>query len=242
MAIYPLLADGCAALRLELESPLGLGRLASRKGRPGVVIGVPHGTSDPYTDRIGVELAQRTGFGVVIAIGYGEFDARHRRLNVNRPTEGVPGGSSTDEVWSERARHIYDAYVARVKGVAEGPLGLYVEVHGTGRRGNVGRIEIATVGVSREEAWWLRSLLELRRDAHLCDNGETPRLDVLVEPLDRVSLAASLAKQIGILKLPAQAIHIELPRIARTVRRQAYTDALAEFLTAAARILRAGER
>lgn len=240
--MLPLFAQGCGGLPVEVDSPLGLGYLASRQGRVGVVIGAPHGTSDPYTDQVSVDLAQWTGFGLVIATGYEDLDARRRRLNVNRPTEGVPGGPPAEEVWTRQAREVYEAYVGRVKKVAQGRLSFYIEVHGNGRRGNVGRIELATVGVSQDDASKLRTRLELIRDCHLRGNSEIPHLDVLVEPVDRVSLTASVAKQIGILKLPAQAIHIELPRVARTLGRETYTRVLGEFLTEAARFLGGQER
>ena len=236
VAFLAILAQGCAAARIEpevLARPAG--PLAFQKGRPGLVIGAPHGRSDAGTDRISVELARRTGFGLVVAT-YADLDSG-RRLNVNRPTEGVQGASPSDEVASAEARQVYEAYVGRVKEVAQGPLHLYVELHGNGRKESAGRIEIATVGVSREEAWRLRTLLELIRDAHLGGKPEVPRLDVLVEPLDRLYYTASAVKQIGILRLPQRAIHIELPRAARTSGREAYTDVLADFLSQAAGLL-----
>ena len=237
VAFLAILAQGCAAVRIEPEVPLRLpGPLASQKGRPGLVIGAPHGRSDAGTDRVCVELARRTGFGLVVAT-YADLDSARRRLNVNRPTEGVQGASPSDEVATEPARQAYEAYVGRVKDVAQGPLYLYVELHGNGRTESAGRIEIATVGVSREEAWRLRTLLELIRDAHLGGKPEVPRLDVLVEPLDRLHYTASAVKQVGILRLPQRAIHIELPRAARTSAREAYTDVLADFLSQAAGLL-----
>ena len=62
-------------------------------------------------------------------------------------------------------------------------------------------------------------------------------LDVFVEPLDRLYYTASAVKQVGILSLPQQAIHIELPRVARTLGREVYTDVLADFLTQASGLL-----
>ncbi len=242
VAILALLAQGCAAVRIEPELQVRpSGPLASQKGRPGLVIGAPHGRSDAGTDRISMELARRTGFGLVVAV-YADLDAGRRRLNVNRPTEGVQGASPSEEVSTEQARQVYDAYVARVKEVAQGPLTLYVELHGNGRSESAGRIEIATAGVSREDAWRLKALLELTRDAHLQGKPELPRLDVLVEPLDRLYYTASAVKQVGILKLPQRAIHIELPRAARTRGREAYTDVLADFLSQAGHLLVAAER
>lgn len=237
VAFLAILAQGCAAARIEPEVLVRpSGPLAFQKGRPALVIGAPHGRSDAGTDRISVELARRTGFGLVVAT-YADLDSGHRRLNVNRPTEGAQGASPSEEVATAEARQVYEAYVGRVKDVAQGPLLLYVELHGNGRKESDGRIEIATVGVSREEAWRLRTLLELIRDAHLGGKREVPRLDVLVEPLDRLYYTASAVKQGGILRLPRRAIHIELPRVARTSGREAYTDVFADFLSQAAGLL-----
>ncbi len=240
MAIVALFAQGCAPVRIEPEALPPPGPLAWEKGRPGLVIGAPHGTSDAGTDRIGIELARRTGFGLVVA-RYADLDRYRRRLNVNRPTESVQGGSPSEEVSTAEARAVYEAYVTRVREVAQGPLRLYVELHGNGRQESAGRIEIATVGVSREDAWRLKTLLELTRDAHLRARPEIPRLDVLVEPLDRLHYTASAVKQVGIFRLPQRALHIELPKVARTLGREAYTEVLADFLTEASRLLVARE-
>ena len=236
VAILALLAQGCAALRVEPESLPSPGPLLAWKGRPGVVIGAPHGASDAETDRISRELARRTGFGLVVAT-YRDLDSGRRRLNVNRPTEGIQGRSPSEEVSTAEAWQAYDTYVGRVREVAQGPLTLYVEIHGNVGRESAGRIEIATVGVSREEASMLKTLLELIRDPHLAGRPEIPRLDVLVEPLDGLYYTASAVKQAGILKLPQREIHIELPRVARTLGRQVYTDMLTDFLAQAADLL-----
>src|SRR3990172_13227271 len=125
VAVLAILAKGCGAVRIEPEVPLRLpGPLASQKGRPGLVIGAPHGRSDAGTDHISVELARRTGFGLVVAT-YANLDSG-RRLNVNRPTEGVQGASPSDEVATEPARQAYEAYAGRVKDVAPAPLCLYL--------------------------------------------------------------------------------------------------------------------
>ncbi len=236
VAILALLTQGCAALRVEPELTPPQGPLLSWKGRPGVVIGAPHGASDAETERISRELARRTGFGLVVAT-YRDLDSGRRRLNVNRPTEGVQGGSPSEEVSTAEARQAYDAYVGRVREVAQGPLTLYVEVHGNVRQESAGRIEIATAGVSREEASMLKALLELVRDAHLGERPEIPRLEILVEPLDRLYYTASAVKQVGVFTLPQRGMHIELPRVARSVGRDAYTDVLADFLTQALSLL-----
>lgn len=242
VALLALVAQGCAALPPEPEwPPAAPGRITVRKGRPGAVLGAPHGSSDSHSDLIGAELARRTGFGLVLATGYARPGPEGRRFNVNRPTEGVPGGAPAEELATAEAGRVYEAYRRAVREAAQGPLHLYVEIHGNGRHESAGRIEIATVGVSRDEAWRIRTLLELIRDARLEGQADVPRLDVRVEPLDRISLTASGAKRTGILTLPRRGMHIELPRAARTLGGEAYTDVLAQFLIEIWRFF-AGER
>jgi hypothetical protein len=211
--------------------------MVARAGKPGLVIGAPHGTSDDQTDRMGHELAERTGFGLVVATGFSHLDAEGRRFSVNRPTEGVPGRAPSSEVCTEEARRLYETYAERVKGTAQGPVRLLVELHGNIRRESAGLIEIATVGVDRPEASRLKRLLALARDAHAAMSPGTPRLEILVEPLDQVYFGATGAKRAGILRIPERALHIELPTAARTSWREPYVAILADFLAEASALL-----
>src|SRR5260370_21762000 len=93
-ALSRLLA-GRATTQVRPGSGVEGGEIWTKPGRAGVVVAAPHGTSDPYTGEIAAELARRTGFGLVVAGGFGldaEASGRPaRRYEVNRPTEGVPG-------------------------------------------------------------------------------------------------------------------------------------------------------
>jgi hypothetical protein len=60
---------------------------------------------------------------------------------------------------------------------------------------------------------------------------------VWVESQDPVVYTASAAKQSGILAQTPLALHIELPRAARTTHREAYTTVLADFLIQSAALL-----
>jgi len=234
----PLLVAGCAAHAVDVPGVGGHGEIVTRPGARGIVVAAPHGTSDVRTGEIATEIARRTGFGLVVATGFTfEADGRQgpvRRYQVNRPFEGVPGRPATDETPSEPARRVYDAYERDVRAVARGPLLFYVEIHGNNRGESAERIEIATVGIDRHEAARLRTLAQLIRDAHLAAAAGAPRLDVLVEPADPVRYTASGAKRDGILRLPERALHIELPRAARTRFRDVYTAILAQFLAESA--------
>ena len=222
------------------------GSFTVERGQPGLVIGAPHGTSDIATDRMGQDLARRTGWSAVIARGFSGRGPGGPRLHVNRPTESAPGASAASEIESGDARQVYEAYAAHVAAAAQGPLRLYVEVHGNAHEESAARIEIATVGVDRDAAWRLRTLLELIRDTHLDGSaardagGERLRLEVLVEPLDRIHYTASAAKARGLLRTVPCALHIELPRAARTTHREVYTAVLADFLVQAAAVVVGG--
>jgi hypothetical protein len=229
---------GCAAQRIDIPSDGHGGQIAARTGLEGLVVAAPHGTSDPRTGDIAAELSRRTGFGLVVATGFAiTSDDRGvplRRYQVNRPLEGAPGRPPAEEVATEEARQVYEAYERRVREAAGGALRFYTEIHGNNRGGAAGRIEIATVGVDREDALRLRALLELIRDAHLRVAPQAPRLEVRMEPVDQLTYAASGAKRVGILRLPERGLHIELPRAARREWQAVYTGILADFLVEAA--------
>src|SRR5688572_20873931 len=108
------------------------GHIAGSAGRPGVVVAAPHGTSAPRTGEIAETIARRTGFGLVVASGFAiEPDVLRRagrRYHVNRPSEGVPGRPSSEETATADARQVYDAYVQRVRDIAQGPLQFYAEI------------------------------------------------------------------------------------------------------------------
>ena len=239
-----MLLQGCAGLmppREGAEVAGGEGSFQVRKGRPGIVIGAPHGTSDKGTDIIASDLAGLTGFSLVVARGFSHVDAEGRRLNVNRPTESIPGAPPGLEGQTHEARRVYEAYRRHVAEAAQGPLRLYVEVHGNGHEPSAGRVEMATVGLSRDDAWRLKTLFELIRDSRL-DDPTVPRLEIRVEFLDPLRYTASAAKQVGMLAAAPRALHIELPRAARTTYREPYTKLLGAFLSESATFLAPRER
>src|SRR5262245_31814413 len=238
-----LLASGCAGVAPPLAPTtleLDRGRLEHWPGRPGFVVAAPHGSSDRATAEIARDLARGTGWSAVVVTGFAHLDADGRRLNVNRPTESVPGTPARLERESVEARAVFDAYRRLVSEAAQGPLRLYVEVHGNIHEESAGRVEIATVGISRDDARRLKTLLELIRDARLAAGAA--RLEIWVESLDPVRYTASAAKRAGLLGVAERALHIELPRAARLADRERYTAVLAAFLTQSAPLLTSGAR
>ena len=204
VASLSLTLSGCLAQPVVLEPEVPRGRIVTRPGRPGFVVAAPYGTSDPQTGDLATELARRTGFGLVVAAD----------LAIDPDTR--------------------QGYERRVQEAAQGRLTFYAEIRGKGRRETAGRIEVATIGVDREFAQRLRTLFELIRDAYLRGHPATPRLEIVVEPADKVFYAATGARHDGILRLPTRALHFELPRLARLEAREPYLAILADFLAQAA--------
>ncbi len=246
VAAVSLILYGCATIPVEPEPGMPGGRISTKPGRAGFVVAAPHGTSDTHTGEMAAELARRTGFGLVVATGFtlepDSLERPGRRYQVNRPTEGVPGRPPSEEVPTVAARQVYAEFERRVLETAQAPLTLYTELHGNGHRETVSRIEIATVGIDRDDAWRLKTLLELTRDARARSQPDAPKLDILVEPLDALRYTASAAKQSGVLRLPSRALHIEIPKTARNEWRALYTDILADFLTQVASLIEAQQR
>ncbi len=221
---------GCTTRPVTFEGMGRPGEISARPGRPGIVVAAPHGTSDLGTGAMAAEIARLTGFGLVVATDFNVSEHPGRRYQVNRPMEGMAGHPSSEDVESERARSVYEAYERRVRDAAQGPLAFYAEIHGDSRPESAERVEIATAGVDAEQAQKLRTLFELVRDAHLRARSSALRLQVRVEPADPPFSTAAGAKRAGILRLPQRALHIELPRVARQEARELYTLILADFL------------
>jgi hypothetical protein len=210
------------------------GRIVVKTGRGGHVVAAPHGDSDLHTADIAGEIAERTGFSLVVATGFwaGPREGANvrRRYHVNRPLEGIPGRPASEEAATPAARDVYLTYERRVQEAAQGPLLFYAEIHGNGRPENIARIEIATVGINADLAGRLRTLFELIRDAHLRGHPTAPKLEVLVDPADAVYFTAGGTKREGILRHAARGVHVELPAGARTAGRDAYVAIVADFL------------
>jgi hypothetical protein len=77
---------GCAAQPVDVPAVTARAPVAARLGRPGFVVAAPHGGRD--TDDMAVEIAQRTGFGLVVA---GEGAAAVPRVLEQRVLEVAQG-------------------------------------------------------------------------------------------------------------------------------------------------------
>ena len=78
-----MIVVGCAARGGVFEGTTTPGEIATRPGRPGLVVAAPHGRSDQGTGAMATEIARLTGFGLVVAMmepGVDEGAAYERRV------------------------------------------------------------------------------------------------------------------------------------------------------------------
>src|SRR5215510_6123038 len=165
------LMSGCAGMIPDQDAvaPSGVAHsdgFEVRRGRPGLVIGAPDAGAD---QRISREVARLTGFGLVAGGDPRGSGVEVRRVAVaSAVAPGIDGASASP------------AYARRVAEASQGPLRLYVELR---RRAAVagGRgVDIRTVGLSSDDAWRVKTLLELIRDSRRGGADGAPALVVSV--------------------------------------------------------------
>ena len=162
-----------------------LGAFERALGRPGFVIGLPHGAPDSGTLEAGRILCARLGVGGVFVTGFWDAKTRHR-INVNRNTEVQIGAhSEVLREWpSPRAVAATERYVALVKEAAQGKLEVFYEIHSNHRPQYADSIQVSTLGISRGEAQRMKEAFNAACE-HL--DATVPRPTMHVSPLDRVS-------------------------------------------------------
>jgi len=209
-----------------------LGKFEVVAGRPGIVIGLPHGTADTGTLDIGRTLCERLNAGGVFVTGFWDGKTR-QRINVNRPTEQVIGAESQvlREWASGQAVAANARYEALVRQAAQGPLRAFYEMHSNHRPLYAGSIEVSTLGVSRSDAAQFKAAFEAARDRLARD---VPRLAIHVSPVDQVAFP-NYGRASSISKIGACGCAIEHPGtiIANRAWRAAYAACLAEAIAAA---------
>ena len=212
-------------------SVLEFGKIEALPGRQkeGVVIGAPHGTFDAYTAKMVRQICSRTQLAGVIATGFTPTESGDgRRINVNRPTERHVTLSER-EFETERAKTTYERFRDAVLNSARGNLDLYIDIHQNGGS----RIEVATVGVTKEEARLIKNMYRNIRDAALAGRPNMAVVDLSIEPLDEIEVGAWAAKTNGILSVAKKSLHFELPAdglMASEKHRDVYTRVLSELI------------
>ncbi len=208
------------------------GRIESTPSRgkaTGLVIAAPHGSFDWYTSELVEELSYRTSLAAVVTRGFTPTECGGWRINVNRPTERrYP--TDTVERKTERAIEVFQGYTESVFRAARGPLDLYIEMHQNGSENN---IDVATLGLTRQQAMAIKQAYQAIRDRVLREVSGVSRVNLVIEPVDAVAIAARVAKDEGTLRLAKTSLHFEFPAqlvFDRNRARRAYTRILAELI------------
>ena len=208
------------AVKIARETPLDVphtrvwvldtGRIESipsRARRRGIVVAAPHGSFDEYTAEVVRQISYGTGLAAVVATGFTPTECAGWRINVNRPSErSYPGGEL--EIGSTRAQKVYAAFKQAVVEASQQDLNLYIDIHQNGREKN---IEVATVGISKEQAKVIKETYRYARDEVLKHTTGVASVDLVIEPLDAVEIGAWAAKASGILSVVRKSLHVELP-------------------------------
>jgi hypothetical protein len=213
----------------ELDQP---GQFEIVRGKPGVVIGVPHGTADSGTLEAGRLICERLGVAGVFVTGFWDPKTR-QRINVNRPTEQIIGlASNVVREWrSDRAVAANARYDECVRQAAQGRVRAFFELHSNRRPPNTDSVEVSALGVKSDEAGRFRSAFEAARD-RLAQG--VPRLAVHVSPLDRVTYP-DYGYASTISKMSDKGCAIEFPGrvFGNRVWRLAYATCLADAIQSA---------
>ena len=206
-----------------------LGRFENVLGKPGLVVGVPHGTADSGTLEAGHILCKRLGAGGVFVTGFWDPKTR-QRINVNRDSEELIGpNSEVLRTWaSPRAVAANARYTELVKLTAQGPIRVFYELHSNHRQDVAGSIEVSTLGVSYGEAVRFREAFLAARDRLAPD---VPRMNVHVSPYDKVKFP-NYEHASSISRLSAKGCAIEHPGRIYDHRpwRIAYANCLADAI------------
>jgi hypothetical protein len=203
--------------------------IAARDKFRGIVVAAPHGSFDWHTGEMVEELSYRTRLPAVITRGFTPTECDGWRINVNRPSERrYP--TDTVERKTQRAGKVYEQFSATVARLAGGPLSFYVDMH---QNGEVDAIDVATVGISIEQASQIKALYQRLRDETLVQFPGVASVKFAIEPVDQVAIGAWDAKDHGILRRAHSALHIELPShlvLAQRQARRAYTLILSRLI------------
>jgi len=230
-SMLPALA-GAASTAADANDLDAFGKFEVARGRPGIVIGVPHGTPDVGTLELGRVVGERLRAGAVFVTGFWDPKTR-QRVNVNRPTEELIGPDSQvlREWRSARAVAANQRYDAVVKEAAQGPLRAFYEMHSNHKPQFADSIEVSTLGILPGDARALKAAFERARERL---DPDVPRLAIHVSPLDKVTFP-NYRHASSVSAFSARGCAIEHPGrvLARHEWRLAYARCWAEAIEAA---------
>jgi len=217
---------GCSFHNIQEEWFEDLGRFEFRQaadGLEGVVIGAPHGKTDRNSDRLAKMFSDRTGAGLAIAYGF-----KSKRLGVSQPV--VRSRTYPVSVSSSQRGSVFKEYKKVLRKAAKGEIDLYIGVHRSSDKEVADRIEVATSGLTFEEAGALKEAYDQIRD-QIIAGREAPSLIMAIEPLDRISWRVSGVKHHGVLLIAEKGVNIRLPQFsASEPTEELYTEILSQWV------------
>ena len=227
--------SACALHRsVEHENVPGLGRFEFREaadGLEGIVIGAPHGRTDRLSDSLAKSISDRTGAGLAIAYGF-----KSKRLGVSQPV--VRSRTYPVSVSSSQRGSVFKEYKKVLRKAAKGEIDLYIGVHRSSDKEAADRIEVATSGLTFEEARALKEAYAHIRD-QLTEGKQVPKLIMAIEPLDRIFWRASGVKHHGVLLVAEKGLNLRIPQmLSLEPAERLYTVILSRWVDEALKLLR----
>ena len=225
---------GCSFHNIQEEWFEDLGRFEFRQaadGLEGVVIGAPHGKTDRNSDRLAKMFSDRTGAGLAIAYGF-----RSKRISVNQPI--VRSRPHPTSLGFPQRGSVFREYRKILRKAAKGEIDLYIGVHRSEKGEATDRIEVASSGLTFEEAMALKEAYTRIRD-RVAVGKEAPRLEMAIEPLERISWRDSGVKHHGVLLIAEKGLNIRLPQsFSSDSEEEIYAEILAQWVDNAIVVLR----
>jgi len=222
---------GCVGGSPLQERRIGeYGRFEFRAGEgdsKGVVIGVPHSGTEPVAAGYAHSIRDRLEATLILA-----YDFASKRIPVSQPlihaspvswsaANGVGRGS------------VYGEFRDLLRATVGGTLEFYVGLRAANSSSLAQRIEVASAGLTFEQLKVLKQSFARIRD-RLTVNGDLPRVDIALNPLDDISWNSDGAKKHGVLMLARRGLILRLPSVlAADPVRAVYQNILAAWVNEA---------
>jgi hypothetical protein len=219
--------DGCSS---QLTQEQRIGNLGYFEFQPpddrmkGVIIGAPHGVTEPDSANYAKLISQQTGAGFLIASGFGS-----KRLPVTQPlirwTPSPAGATNPLERGS-----IYREFKTLLRQAANGNVKLYVGVRSRIGISAADRIEVATSGFTFDQLAILKKSFVRIRDGALAGSS-IPRIAIAIDPLEKISWRVSGVKHHGVLMLAERGLNLRLPqRLSTAPAESSYAKIIATWV------------
>ncbi|MGH7828128.1 MAG: hypothetical protein ACREQ7_23475 [Candidatus Binatia bacterium] len=230
------LLNGCSFQRpIEREQLADLGYFEYREPEAhmaGVVIGAPHGLTDPDAALLTRQISDRTGAGLVAAYG---FKGRH--LGVDQPVVRAVHDPriSNDPV---KRGSVFREFKKVLHRTASGDVDFYIGIRSGFERDGAADIEVTSSGVTLEQTKILKeSYVRIRNGWP----GTKPasQLSIAIDPLDNVSRRVSGVRHHGVLMIAEKGINLRIAQGSLSKQDRAiYVEILSAWVLEAARLVR----